>query len=219
MGFLTEKCTFKEFGSSLLSKCDKFSCNNEDLDDFFTNQCDDYSNELLGKSYCFSLDADERQIVCAFTVSNDSIKTNHLTRKKKNKLNRKIPNVKRTVTYPSALIGRLGVNARFWGNHYGDELMDFIKFWFIDPKNKTGCRYIVVDSYNTDRAITYYQRNGFDFLFDNETDEKKYTGLRIKLSKRQQLYNKVLRLFKQKEIVVEKLHTRLMYFDLIVLKA
>ncbi|WP_350289174.1 N-acetyltransferase [uncultured Croceitalea sp.] len=219
MGFLTEDCTFQEYNHTKLKGCDPFVCGHQDLDDFFKNDCDNYAYQLLGKTYCFRLDEDPSKIVCAFTVSNDSVRTKFLPSKKRNKLNRKIPYVKQMGSYPSALIGRLGVGEIFAGNHYGDELMDFIKYWFIDPSNKTGCRYIVVDAYNEEKPISYYQRNGFEFLFDNETDEKKYSGIKIKLNKRQLFYNRIRRTFNMDEIVVESLKTRLMYFDLIVLKA
>lgn len=218
MGFLEDNCTFREYNHSKLKDCEPFSCGHQDLDDFFKNDCDDYAYQLLGKTYCFNLDSNNKKIVCAFTVSNDSVRTKFLPKNKRNKLNRKIPYIKQMGSYPSALIGRLGVAKEFSGKHYGDELMDFIKYWFIDPANKTGCRYIVVDAYNEDKPINYYKRNGFEFLFDNETDEKLYSGIKIKLSKKQLLYNRFRRFFNMKEIVIEGLKTRLMYFDLIVLR-
>jgi hypothetical protein len=73
--------------------------------------------------------------------------------------------------------------------------MDFIKSWFIDPENKTGCRFVVVDSYNEDIPLAYYQRNSFEFLFSSPEQEKAYMGLPEDYA----------------------LKTRLMYFDLIVL--
>lgn len=218
MDFLTENCTFRRLTPELANYCENFSCGNNDLDDFFTNEAEDYSSQLFGKSYCFTLDENDKKIVCAFTVSNDSIKISHLSKKKRNKLNRKIPNPKRKNTYPSALIGRLGVNVEFRGNRYGDQMMKFVKSWFLDPKNKTGCRYIVVDAYNEDIALNYYKRNGFQFLFDSENEEKEYTGLRTELTKKEEKINKIYRFFGLNEICKEPLLTRLMYFDLILLK-
>lgn len=74
--------------------------------------------------------------------------------------------------------------------------MNFIKSWFIDGANKTICRFIVVDSYNEMRPLRYYSNNGFISLFTSENQEKEFTGLNE----------------------LAKLKTRLMYFDLIVLK-
>ena len=72
----------------------------------------------------------------------------------------------------------------------------FIKSWFVEPYNKTGCRYLVVDAYNEDVPMAFYKKNGFDFMFSTEEQEKSYRG-----------------------IVSDKpLKTRLMYFDLILIK-
>jgi hypothetical protein len=191
--FLEKNCSFKSFSVDLLTSSEKFECENEDLNDFFLNDCLNYSKELLGKSYCFTLDSSEKQIVCAFTISNDSIKLNYLPNQRRKKVNKSIPNQKRFKSYPAVLIGRLGVNKNFGRKGIGTELMNFIKSWFIDKDNKTGCRFIVVDSYNSDNAINYYLKNNFDFLFSTEIQEKEHMGINQS----------------------EELKTRLMFFDLI----
>jgi len=196
LGFLNEYCTFKPFSLELLSSCRQFDCEHVDLNEFFANDCINYSGELLGKTYCFSLDENPDIAICLFTISNDSIKTGLLPNSRKNKINRPIPNGKRMHSYPAVLIGRLGVNKDFKRKGIGKELMDFIKSWFIDSGNKTGCRFLVVDSYNEQEPLSYYLKNGFEYLFDNKEDEKSYTGIKTE----------------------EPLHTRLMYFDLIILK-
>jgi len=55
--------------------------------------------------------------------------------------------------------------------------MNFIKSWFIDGTNKTGCRFIVVDFYNEMRPLRYYSNYGFISLFTSENKEKEYTSL------------------------------------------
>lgn len=177
--------------------CQPFDCNHPDLNDFFANDCIDYSFQLLGKTYCFTLNENPSIIACAFTISNDSIKASLLPNNKKNKLNRAIPNPKRLGCYPAVLIGRLGVNKELQGKGIGLDLLNFIKAWFIDDNNKTGCRYLVVDAYNEPIPLKYYLGNGFQYLFDTEVDEKKYTGVNTS----------------------DPLRTRLMFFDLIVLKS
>jgi GNAT superfamily N-acetyltransferase len=218
LGFLSDECTLTVLNKSLLDSTTNFQCGHNDLDEFFEKDCINWSEQLLGKSYCFTLNSDPSEIICAFTVANDSIKINQLPKSRKNKLNRKIPQAKRLGSYPSVLIGRLGVNKNYKRKGIGKDLMDVIKYWFIENSNKTGCRYIVVDAYNEEEPLGYYLNNGFEFLFDTEVDEKKYSGLRIDLTKRQLFYNKIRRFFHIKEIQSEKLITRLMYFDLIVLK-
>lgn len=195
MGFLVDKCTFSILSEEVLSACEAFDCGLPDLNDFFKNDVQNYSNELLGKSYCFRLDENPKIIVCAFTISNDSIKTNFLPNNRRKKVSEIIPREKQFRSYPAVLIGRLGVNKSYKGNGLGKELMDFIKSWFIESNNKTGCRFVVVDSYNEKGPIDYYSRNGFIPLFSTEAQEREYTGVQEG----------------------KPLKTRLMYFDLIVL--
>ena len=199
MGFLNEKCTLTPYTKEIIANCEPFDCDHDDLNDFFCNDVENYSSELLGKTYCFTLDEDPSVIVCAFTISNDSIKTTFLPNNRKKKVNKSIPNEKRMRSYPAVLIGRLGVHKDYrkieGEDNISKQLMDFIKSWFIDKRNKTGCRFIVVDSYNEDRALNYYQNNNFVFLFSTEDQEREFTNRPVG-------YN---------------LDTRLLYFDLIVL--
>jgi GNAT superfamily N-acetyltransferase len=197
LSFLQNNCTFKVLNEDTLNSCDSFDCDHTDLNDFFLNDCVNYSKELLGKSYCFSLDSDNKTIVCAFTISNDSIKVNHLPGSRKRKINNSISRVKHSKSYPAVLIGRLGVNKDFKGKGIGQELMDFIKSWFIDIGNKTGCRFIVVDAYNESTPLKYYTKNGFDFIFSSDEQEKEANNYAVDYP----------------------LSTKLMYFDLIRLSS
>ena len=166
MGFLLDKCTLKIYDSELINSCQPFDCNNSDLNDFFRNDALNYYSELLGKTYCFTLDENLEIIVCAFTISNDSIKTFHLPNSRKKKVIKDIPRQKQMKSYPAVLIGRLGININYREikgetDRTGKQLMDFIKSWFIDGANKTGCRFIVVDSYNEVGPLKYYSDNEF----------------------------------------------------------
>jgi len=194
--FLLSKCSFRLFDQDILETCTGFTCGHKDLDSFFETDVLNFSSQLMGKTHCFTLEDDPTFIVAAFTISNDSIK-NDLPNSRKKKLLKHIPRGKIHRSYPAALIGRLGVHKQYQGTTVAKELMDFIKAWFIEPNNKTGCRFLVVDSYNEPKPIGYYERNGFEMIFGSEDQEKEY-----------------LKLDPEK-----KLKTRLMQFDLIVLGA
>ncbi len=58
----------------------------------------------------------------------------------------------------------------------GIELMNFIKDWFVDESNKTGCRFIIVDAYNDTSPLAYYEKNGFNYLFSSEEQEAELTN-------------------------------------------
>ena len=94
MGFLLDKCTLKIYDNEVINSCQPFDCDNSDLNDFFRNDALNYYAELLGKTYCFTLDKNPEIIVCAFTISNDSIKTSHLPNARKKKVIRDIPRQK-----------------------------------------------------------------------------------------------------------------------------
>ncbi|OXL44773.1 N-acetyltransferase [Segatella copri] len=189
---MLEQCDFMELTEEVLQQCKGFTCKDEDITEFFTQDYADYAYQLLGKSYCF-VKPDTSEIVCAFTVANSSVKVDSLPSNLRNKLNRQ---------YPAVLVGQLAVSDLFSGHHVGDELLDFIKSWFIDPLNKTGCRYVIVDAVNHPKVFEYYQRNGFKFLFSS--DEEEWTFL----------HNKGL----EQTTPIEPMKTRLMYFDLIYLR-
>lgn len=161
--------------------------------EFFQKDAPFYSKQLLGKSYCFRMDEDSRIIVCAFTVSNDSIRVDVLPNSREKKVQKTIPYTKQMRRYPGVLIGRLGINKDFKHQGIGSDLMTFVKSWFIDEGNKTGCRFLIVDAYNEALPLSYYQKNGFKYLFSTEMQEAEYTGFEAGTH----------------------LNTRLMYFDLI----
>ena len=198
---MLEQCDFMELTEEVLQQCNGFTCKDADITEFFTHDYADYTYQLLGKSYCF-VKPDTSEIVCAFTVANSSVKVASLPSGLRNKLNRKIPNAKRSPQYPAVLVGQLAVSDLFSGHHIGDELLDFIKSWFIDPLNITGCRYVIVDAVNHPKVFDYYQRNGFKFLFSSDEEEWVF------------LHNKG----QEPTAPVEPMRTRLMYFDLIYLR-
>lgn len=191
---LYEDCVMLPYDKKVRENCLPFSCGELDLNDFFQNDAELYAEELLGKTYCWVTVEIPHKIVALFTLSNDSIKTHFLSSNSKNRLQRHIVNPKRGRSYPAVLLGRLGVNVEFQGQsyHVGSQLMSFIKDWFRHEDNKTGCRFIVVDAYNTERVLHYYESNGFNPLYKNENDERSYYGIPSE----------------------EKLRTRLLYFDL-----
>lgn len=197
MGFLLDRCSFHVLDRETIKECQPFTCGNDDLDDFFQHDAPLYDFQMLGKSYCFRLDADKSVIVCAFTVSNDSIRVDSLPNSREKKVEKHIPYVKQMRRYPGVLIGRLGISTAFSHRGIGSELMDFIKSWFLDSRNKTGCRFIIVDAYNEKAPLGYYLKNGFKFLFSTEEQEAAFTG----------------------QPAGNQLKTRLMYFDLMDLTA
>ncbi|MBR2117396.1 MAG: hypothetical protein IJ935_01770 [Afipia sp.] len=198
MAFLADKCEFCELTEAVLAQCEQFVCGNDDLDDFFANDATKYARFLMGKSYCFRLRKNPRKIVCALTVSNDSIRIYDLPRGRRDYMKSLTHHEKPLRRYPGVLIGRLGVGDEFARKGIGSETLDFIKGWFYSSDNKTGCRFVIVDAVNDERVIAFYRKNGFMELFSSEEQEFAYTA--------------------GKKRTPVKLDTRLMYFDLLKLR-
>lgn len=192
---LLEMCVLCIVTPQKLAECEPISCENKDLDEFFANDSVLYSKLLLGKTYLFCLRSNPKVVVAALTLSNDSIRmTNKLNEDSKLSFLESADLLgKRLRRFPAVLIGRLATNKNFAGRGVGTAVMNFIKNWFR-YNNKTGCRFIIVDAYNSEATLHYYLKNDFKFLVEDERLEAKYMGIGVG------------RL---------PLNTRLMYFDLL----
>ena len=118
MAFLSDSCTFHELTDDILAACQPFSCGNEDLDDFFAHDATRYAHFLMGKTYCFLLGSDPSKIVCALTISNDSIRIYDLPRSRRDHMKSLTHHEKPLRRYPGVLIGRLGVSRDFAGHFH-----------------------------------------------------------------------------------------------------
>lgn len=190
MTFLFSNCKLTVLSNT--TDISGFSCGDSDLDDFFTNDCFGYARQLLGKTYCYKKKDESQEIVCAFTLSNASIRVDDLPNARRKKIESDIPHAKSLKDYPAVLVGRLGVSEKYRSLHIGSDVLDFIKYWFVDPNNKTGCRFVIVDAYNNAGTMAFYANNGFKTVFGSEEQEKAYRHIIREVS----------------------LKTRLMYFDL-----
>ncbi len=193
MSFLYDECSLCELKKK--TDLEGFCCGDKDLDDFFTNDCFAYAKELLGKTYFYTVKSAPTTVVCAFTLANAGIRVSDLPNARRKKVEANIPHAKSLKDYPAVLIARLGVSKDFRSKHIGSDVLRYIKYWFLDPYNKTGCRYVLVDAYNSPHAIHFYENNGFATVFSSEEQEKMYRHI-------------------TKEC---PLNTRLMYFDLMPL--
>jgi len=184
MGFLSEKCINKVLTEEILSKSKTFKCGKDDLDDFFRDDALLYAQQRLGKTYCFLLEEDPTVIVCLYTLTNSSIRTDLIPNNRGKKLEKNVPFPKRMRRYPTVLIGRLAISKEYQGKGIGDELMDIIKTQVIDEDYLTCARYLAVDSYNEEKPRNYYSRNNFLYLFSSEEQESLATGEKMPLDTR-----------------------------------
>ena len=211
MGYLLDNCRFGRLTSEIINQCQPYTCSkNADIDSFFHDNTPDnyrdYRLEMMGTTHCFFTDEKDNMIrpkmVCAFSLSNSSLRTDILPNNRRNRLNRSIPNAKRRFQYPAILIGELcvfdGFGHKTFGYNIADEMMNLIKTIAIDPDNNSSSRYLIVDALNSPDVIEYYKRNGFEFLFASDDEDLEH-----------------LRSGHSSD--VQDCRTRLMFFDLVVL--
>lgn len=193
--FILERdAVMRPYTAEVASYCTPFSCEDSDLDEFFSKDAFLYETELLGKTYAWINTADPQKILGLVTLANDSVKAQFITGSARNRLQLSITNAKRGMNYPAVLIGRLGVSSEYRGKglNIGSQILDFIKGWFRSFGNKTGCRFIVVDAYNNEKTLHFYEKNGFKLLYKTELEERAFLELNPE----------------------ESLETRFMFFDL-----
>lgn len=191
---LANDATRLPYTEEVAAYCMPFRCDDKDLDEFFERDAFLYDTELLGRTYAWVSSENTRQILGLITLANDSVKSENIAKSAKNRLQRGVPNSKRGINFPAVLIGRLGVSLDFRGRgmNIGSQILDFVKDWFRSEDNKTGCRFIVVDAYNNEKTLHFYEKNGFKPLYKNEREERDFLELGCD----------------------EPLETRFMFFDL-----
>ena len=175
MAFLEENCVLNILTDGILSECHPFVCGDDDMDEFFQKDALDYTRYRMGKSYCFRMKDVFQTIVACFTVSNDSIRIYDLPSSRRNAMWGITNREKMLTRYPGVLVARLAVASQFSGKGVGSEVLDFIRMWFLDESNKTGCRFAIVDAKNEPDVLRFYEHNGFKPLFPREIDEDFYT--------------------------------------------
>ena len=193
MSFLRSNCSLLPVNKP--EEMSGFTCGDQDLDDFFTLDCFAYARQLLGKTYCYKLNEDPNEVVCAFTLANAGVRVSDLPNARRKKLEADIPHAKALRDYPAVLVARLAVSEKYRSLHVGSDALKNIKFWFIDPLNKAGCRFVIVDAYNDPNTMDFYTRNDFNTVFSTERQERDYRRIAS----------------------VTPLSTRLMYYDLMMM--
>jgi len=157
-----------------------FDCGEDDLNEFFKEDAMYHKEHLLAETYFFQpIKATNEGLfypVAFISFLNDHIPLTRKERKTEKKsfwkdIKKHIPHkLSHYSTFPAVKIGRLGVHKDYQKNHIGSYLLNMTKEFFL-TQNRTGCRFITVDSYNNEVTINFYKKNGFQFLWNEDKDE------------------------------------------------
>ncbi len=153
---------------------ENFDCDDADINEFLKMDSFNYKKQMLANTFVFV--DDENKAVAYFCISTDSIvdlgEAEGYGKRGMMRINSKsqIPNEKWRKQYPAIKVGRLGVDKKYQGTGLAYDLMDFIKVFTLEEL-RPACRFLLLDAYNKEKQINYYQKNGFDFLI--KTDKEK----------------------------------------------
>jgi GNAT superfamily N-acetyltransferase len=145
---------------------DSFDCGDKDLNDFLKNDALGYNIQLIAKTFIVFYN---EQIICFFSVLNDSIKL-------KFDETEEIQKLKRLHEYPALKIGRLGVDNAFKRKGIGKIVINFVVGLTKYTNHISACRFVSVDSYPN--SVLFYAKEGF---VKNQMYEKKKDFISMRL--------------------------------------
>ena len=158
-----------------------FDCGDEDLNDFILRDSFIYEEKLLAKTYLVFID--EKGLIGYFSLLNDKIqKSDDISKSEWNKKIKEDLSYKKNslLELPSLKVGRLAVDKNFQKKQYGGNIVSLLKKTFSSENNRTGCKYITVDSYK--KSKKFYERQGFK-IYPAKTKDRDTILMYFNLSK------------------------------------
>ncbi|MFH1113583.1 MAG: GNAT family N-acetyltransferase [Pseudomonadota bacterium] len=152
-----------------------FDCGKDDLNSFYKDDLWQHEEELITKSYVFCPEGagvrDAEPPAAFISYCNDAVLKARFTRGEWKKVVKEVPFRKRYSALPAVKIARLGVQTRYKRKGVGSALLNLTKLLFL-TNNRTGCRFITVDAYNTEEAVGMYTKNYFAFMTETDQDNE-----------------------------------------------
>ncbi len=146
--------------------CDSFDCGDDDLNEYFHVDAILHKKELLTQTYCLQVRAIPDLVIALLDFCNDAVQL----KKYRNTIDIELDERKRYPSLPAVKLTRFGVAKDFQRMNIGTNVLNMVKRFFT-IENRTGCRFITVDSYNQPRVINFYEKNGFKRLTEKDKDK------------------------------------------------
>ena len=140
-----------------------FNCGNAELNGFLLQDAKAFDEKRLAKT--FLLD-DSDVIVGYFSLFNDKIAKQDVSKAVWRKIRKLFPHSKHFGSYPAVKIGRFAISIHYQGQGIGNGLMSELKYRLRQECEYSTFRFLTVDAYL--EAIPFYERNGFKRLDPEE---------------------------------------------------
>lgn len=162
-----------KLSGSNLEGLSSFNCDDRHVNKFFKKKALPGQEQLLSRSYMLQ-EKRTGKVIGAYCISADSVNTLLLSPADQTNFKNQFPRGKGFSTYPAIKIDQLGVDTSFQHKGYfvGSQVLNNIKAQCLLYNDNVGCRYLVLDSYNTQRNLRFYQQNGFKCLFEEESEKQ-----------------------------------------------
>jgi hypothetical protein len=147
-----------------LSASDKFDCGKDDLNEYFHQDIKWHKEELVTQTYKLYKESEPELVLALLDFCNDSIRTEKFENPPL--INPKI----HYHSFPAVKLTRFGVRTELHRSHVGTNAMNLVKMFFLTD-NRTGCRFITVDSYLD--VVGFYKYNGFNLFSDKDRNKER----------------------------------------------
>lgn len=143
-----------------------FDCGDDDLNEFLKEDSLDHAKSKIAVTYLFLY---EDALLGFFCVGMHTIKPDETALEVLKERGKNYP------LLPAILIGRLGVDKRYWGRGVGTGIIKVVLGLALKASRRMGCRFIVVDAYHN--VVDFYKKNGFKILTKGKKTVKMYLDL------------------------------------------
>ena len=149
---------------------ENFNCGNSEeeevLNEYFQKDVRKHRDELLSETYAlYEATLDSNCPVALISLCNDAVRKEHII-----ELLGLSGTKKDYPFYPAVKIARFGVIKELQNSGIGSHVINMIKKLFL-TNNRTGCRLITLDAYNSEKVTNFYRKN--DFAFMQRKDERR----------------------------------------------
>lgn len=143
-----------------------FDCGDADLNGFLLNDAGKYAEKQLANTFILE---DNGKIVAYYSLLNDKISKNEVSKAAWRKVKENFPHVKHFSSYPAIKIGRFAVAKAYEGQGIGRKLMKLIKDSLSSRETDSAFRFLTVDAYLS--ATSFYEKNDFRMLLSDDEDK------------------------------------------------
>jgi GNAT superfamily N-acetyltransferase len=139
-----------------------FDCDDTDLNEYFHEDAINHREQLLTQTYYLTHAHTPGILLGLLDFCNDVIELKSLNGKIS------VPKRKQYKYWPAVKLTRFGIAKQYQRQNIGTKALNIVKILFITD-NRTGCRFITVDSYPD--KVGFYQKNGFEILTEKDKDK------------------------------------------------